>query len=200
MDQGEEIIIGNRRLRKIKRPRQYTGPIESSTSGSAPVVTGFPQLQTSQQQSEVDFTPSYVQNDPNSFENEQFQSQMIPALDSIEKKKVLLIALGCVFFGLLIGKFLFGSPQVVQHGLPGVVVNPEVPKGRSRCGMVEKTQGCVLYVMNPQRQDLNGRDFYDWAAQQTGRQRFVIETGNMRYSNVRIRPGGIAQINIPPLQ
>ena len=54
--------------------------------------------------------------------------------------------------------------------------------------------------MNPQRRDLQGRDFYDLASQLTGRQRFVVETGNMRYSSVKIRPGDIAQINIPPLQ
>ena len=75
-----------------------------------------------------------------------------------------------------------------------------MPKGRARCGVAEKTQGCVLYLMNPQRQDLNARDFYDLASQLTGRQRFVIETGNMRYSNVKIAPGEIAQFNIPPLQ
>ncbi|MBR2034127.1 MAG: hypothetical protein IKA03_05620 [Alphaproteobacteria bacterium] len=53
--------------------------------------------------------------------------------------------------------------------------------------------------MNPQRQDMNARDFYDLASQLTGRQRFVIETGNMRYANQKIRPGEIAQLNIPPL-
>ena len=85
-------------------------------------------------------------------------------------------------------------------GLQGVVINSEVPRGRARCGVAEKTQGCVLYIMNPQRQDLNGRDFYDLAAQLTGRQRFMIETGNMRYSSIKIKPGEIAQLNIPPLQ
>ena len=54
--------------------------------------------------------------------------------------------------------------------------------------------------MNPQRQDLSGRDFDDLAAQLTGRQRFMIETGNMRYASTKIRPGEIAQLNIPPLQ
>ena len=54
--------------------------------------------------------------------------------------------------------------------------------------------------MNPQRQELNASDFYDLAAQLTGRQRFVIETGNMRYSSTKIKPGEIAQFNIPPLQ
>ena len=57
-----------------------------------------------------------------------------------------------------------------------------------------------MYVMNPQRRELDGRDFYDLAAQLTERQRFTIETSNMRYAGVKIRPGEIAQINIPPLQ
>lgn len=121
-------------------------------------------------------------------------------LETLDTKKLMWIALGCILFGLLLGKFMFSSEQVVRNGLQGVVVNPEVPKGRTRCGVAEKTQGCVLYVMNPQRQELNGRDFYDLAAQLTGRQRFVIETGNMRYSSVKIKPGNIAQLNIPPLQ
>lgn len=117
-----------------------------------------------------------------------------------DNKKILIVAFVCLIIGMLMGKFFFSSEQVVQNGLQGVVVNPEVPNGRARCGLAERTQGCVLYIMNPQRQDLNGRDFYDWASQLTGRQRFVIETGNMRYSSVKIRPGNIAQLNIPPLQ
>lgn len=113
----------------------------------------------------------------------------------------ILILIGAVlfFFGLVAGKVFLGTEKTVGNGLQGVVVNPEVPRGRARCGQAERTQGCVLYVMNPQRQDLNARDFYDLAAQMTGRQRFVIETGNMRYANTKIRPGEIAQLNIPPL-
>lgn len=121
-------------------------------------------------------------------------------LTNIDTKKMIWIAMACLFIGLFLGKMFFSSEQVVRNGLQGVVVNPEVPKGRSRCGVAERTQGCVLYIMNPQRQELNGRDFYDLASQLTGRQRFVIETGNMRYASVKIKPGNIAQLNIPPLQ
>ena len=101
--------------------------------------------------------------------------------------------------GLLIGKFLFAQATVVRNGLQGVVVNSEVPRGRARCGIAERSQGCVLYIMNPQRQEMSAKDFYDLAAQMTGRQRFMIETGNMRYGNSRIKPGDIVQLNIPPL-
>ena len=115
-------------------------------------------------------------------------------------KGAAVIAVIVFVLTLLIGRMIFGGETVVKDGLQGVVVNAEVPRGRARCGVAERTQGCVLYIMNPQRQDLQGRDFYDLASQLTGRQRFVVETGNMRYSNVKIRAGEIAQINIPPLQ
>ncbi len=113
---------------------------------------------------------------------------------------VFVTAAVFLLFGILFAKIFLSGPTTVQNGLQGVVINSEVPRGRARCGVAEKTQGCVLYIMNPQRQDLNGRDFYDLAAQLTGRQRFMIETGNMRYSSIKIRPGEIAQLNIPPLQ
>lgn len=121
--------------------------------------------------------------------------------DGMFSKKILQIAVAAAFVvGFTLAKLFFSTQEIVNNGLQGVVANPEVPRGRARCGIAEKTQGCVLYIMNPQRQDLNARDFYDLASQLTGRQRFVIETGNMRYSNVKISPGEIAQLNIPPLQ
>ena len=113
---------------------------------------------------------------------------------------IIATAVACLLFGIFFAKVFMAPPAIEQNGLQGVVVNTEVPRGRARCGRAEKTQGCVLYIMNPQRQDLSGRDFYDLAAQLTGRQRFMIETGNMRYASTKIQPGGIAQINIPPLQ
>lgn len=117
----------------------------------------------------------------------------------INKSILLMVGLSMLFLGIIAGKFLFNSAKVVRNGLQGVVVNKEIPKGRARCGVAERNQGCVLYIMNPQRQDMVARDFYDLASQVTGRQRFVIETGNMRYSNTKIRPGDIVQLNIPPL-
>ena len=212
-DPENEIMVGNKRLRKIKRPKQHTGPytapetqnnftqpqqvVQSNIPQTAPQPSNLPYVQDEPSYQE---TPQYVEDEPYTYEEPVYQGNADYAYNSIEKKKVLWIALACLFFGVLVGKFFLGSSQVVQNGLQGVVINPEVPKGRSRCGVAEKTQGCVLYVMNPQRQELNGRDFYDLASQLTGRQRFVVETGNMRYSSIKIRPGDIAQINIPPLQ
>lgn len=114
-------------------------------------------------------------------------------------KGIVLASVLAFVVGIMVTKLFSGGKTVVKDGLQGVVVNAEVPRGRARCGVADRTQGCVLYIMNPQRQDLQGRDFYDLASQLTGRQRFVVETGNMRYSSVKVRPGDIAQINIPPL-
>ena len=120
--------------------------------------------------------------------------------DLFTKQAVGLVALVMMIVGFVMAKVFFTEETIVRDGLQGVIVNPEVPKGRARCGIAERTQGCVLYIMNPQRQDLRAIDFYDLASQLTGRQRFVIETGNMRYSNTKISPGEIVQLNIPPLQ
>jgi len=113
---------------------------------------------------------------------------------------VIAVSVASLILGIFIAKTFLATPTTIMNGLQGVVSNHEVPKGRARCGKAERAQGCVLYVMNPQRNDMNGRDFYDWAAQLTGRQRFAIETANMRYASVKVRPGEIAQIDIPPLQ
>ena len=141
--------------------------------------------------------PAFIEEEDLRNEEGLYEGSELPPY--LTKKVLILLAAVIFFVGFLSSRFLFAAPQVVRNGLQGVVVNPEVPRGRARCGVAEKTQGCVLYIMNPQRQELNARDFYDLASQLTGRQRFVIETGNMRYSNTKIRPGDIAQLNIPPL-
>lgn len=220
------------RLRKIKRPKFHTGPINTPSSAGAdndmvinkpsptesypehraPMpATGGGLIRASdrvaQPQTMNQFAPinaDIQQNPYNNYVTDEdefvYQGNDNVIMGKTDNKKVLIVAFICLIIGMFMGKLFFSSEQVVHNGLQGVVVNPEVPNGRARCGLAERTQGCVLYIMNPQRQDLNGRDFYDWAAQLTGRQRFVIETGNMRYSSVKIRPGSIAQLNIPPLQ
>lgn len=146
-----------------------------------------------------DFQPQFIEEKditpPKVPLTEQFMTD-----NMFTKKAMIFGALFAFVIGFFFAKLFFAEETVIRDGLQGVVINAEVPRGRARCGVAERTQGCVLYIMNPQRQELTARDFYDLASQLTGRQRFVIETGNMRYSNVKIRPGGIAQLNIPPLQ
>ncbi len=117
------------------------------------------------------------------------------------KKNIAYIVAGiCLFVGLFIGKTLFSSQTIENHGLEGVVVNSDVPAGRPRCGLTDKSQACVFYLMNWERQELNGRDFYKLAAYFTGREEYMIETENLRYATVKIKPGAFAQLNIPALK
>ena len=120
---------------------------------------------------------------------------------SYVKKKLLFIASGlCFIIGLFAGKAMFSSQKVENYGLEGVVTNPDVPSGRPRCGLTDKSQACVFYLMNWYKQELNGRDFYKLAAQLTGREEYMIETDNLRYATVKIKPGHFAQLNIPALK
>ena len=120
---------------------------------------------------------------------------------SYVKKKLLFIASGlCLIIGLFTGKAMFSSQKVENYGLEGVVTNPDVPSGRPRCGLTDKSQACVFYLMNWYKQELNGRDFYKLAAQLTGREEYMIETDNLHYATVKIKPGHFAQLNIPALK
>lgn len=215
-----------RRLKKVKRPIKRIPP----QGGNMPASPRPQQMHPSNQpQENVDAfnLDSYLDDtnlptiaDASSVENQQnYSSGGVPHFINEEemmyeqnpngfslngafvaKKIAIAIGVGAFIIGALFTKIFFGEQKVVRDGLQGVVVNSEVPRGRARCGVAEKTQGCVLYIMNPQRQELSASDFYDLASQLTGRQRFIIETGNMRYSNKKIKPGEIAQFNIPPLQ
>lgn len=138
----------------------------------------------------------------NDFEYDEDGDEEILQEDaSYIKKNVLYIAAGvCLFVGLFIGKVFFSSQTIENHGLEGIVANPDVPAGRPRCGLTDKSQACVFYLMNWERQELNGRDFYKLAAYFTGREEYMIETENLRYATVKIKPGDFAQLNIPALK
>lgn len=214
-------------LKKIKRPLNRIAPQTSARSEDSAnpfreKSPSEPQVDQSSPQSEIDkyldeeklpskesnnqsfvsaatSSPQYI--DEATYDEEVYGRGNTPyeLPEWLTMKVFFLIVSVCMFVGVVIGKFIFAESKIVRNGLQGVVVNSEVPRGRARCGVAERTQGCVLYIMNPQRQDMRAKDFYDLAAQMTGRQRFMIETGNMRYANSKISPGDIVQLNIPPL-
>ncbi len=198
------------RLKKVKKPVKR--PFGQSGGNMTPVKSVVPGSLDEEKNTYVPVSHDAFSLDEYLDEGNKPQNKFVQDEDLYAEKTnkfrvgnnftinfVILIGVCALFFGLITAKLLFSGETVVQGGLQGVINNPEVPRGRARCGVAERTQGCVLYIMNPQRQELNARDFYDLASQLTGRQRFVIETGNMRYSNVKIQPGAIAQFNIPPL-
>lgn len=185
--------------------RQTSGTTSDRTPAFSDETFNLDDYLDNQNLPAVNNTPTNYQEQPQFITDEDLAEEaqadeVSGVLPSFLNTKILA-AVGVAIFlvGLIAGRLFFAEQKVVRNGLQGVVINPEVPRGRARCGIAEKTQGCVLYIMNPQRQELNARDFYDLASQLTGRQRFVIETGNMRYSGTKIRPGDIVQLNIPPL-
>lgn len=206
------------RFKKVKRPiKRATQAAENNIAVPAKATMDSPFNNKNNNSSKFDFNDylsqdnlPQIQQDNRlnpSFLSDEDVDYQAPALkerfvvgNSYTGTALIAAILVSFILGIFVAKMFFTAPATVQNGLQGVVINAEVPRGRARCGTAEKTQGCVLYIMNPQRQELNGRDFYEWAAQLTDRQRFIIETANMRYANVKIRPGEIAQINIPPLQ
>ncbi len=205
----EENQIPNapRKLRKIKRPR----PLDNQpVSFGTPSKVNFNETSPNQEQhSDEILDENYFANNGDAEnirfiteeeEQVQYYNNSESIADLLKNKTIILMLVLASLFGLVIGTTFFSGEQTTsKKGLDGVVFNSDVPAGRSRCGLVEPHQGCVLYIMNPKNQEVMGRDFYTTAAQWTQRERYLIETGNMHYSSTRIKPGFIAQINIPPL-
>jgi hypothetical protein len=187
-----------RKLRKIKRARPAGMPTGGAYGMPTKVNYSTPNVEDN---AEVSFIGSNgdIEN-IRLVTEEDLQYVHGTIADYLRNKTVLLLVGIAMLFGMILGyMFMPKGSSTVSRGLDGVVLNEDVPAGRSRCGLTEPHQACVLYIMNPKNQEVTGRDFYTTAAKWTGRERYIIETGNMKYGNVRIKPGYIAQINIPSL-
>lgn len=188
------------RLRKVKKPKNRPAPETQMPSKSVARVNDVRERQ--EVVDSFDINNALDSNNPRYVSDADIvmkQENKFKIGDLYTINLVVLVSFITFFVGFGIAKFFFVSSEVVSDGLQGVVMNPEVPRGRARCGLAERTQGCVMYIVNPQREELSARDFYDLAAQLTGRQRYMIETNNLRYSTFKIKPGAIVQLNIPPI-
>ena len=119
-------------------------------------------------------------------------------------KRNIIVAAGIFVVGLLMGAILFGGSSdepVVQapRGLQGVVLNPDIKENEQlkRCGQVDPSSPCVLYIMNSYTYDKMAKDFFETAVAVTRRKDLVIQMDNVRYAQMRIPPGYFAQIKIP---
>ena len=200
--EDNQMNNGPRKLRKIKRPRMPEG---QPGAFNIPNKVSLPQVSNPNDYQATSFEQEQYFDNNGGAENIQFvtdemyetQPESITAY--LQNKTVLLMLVLSLLVGVFVGSTMFSTKQTTKQGLEGVVINPDVPAGKSRCGLVEPHQGCVLYVMNPNNREVPAKEFYDIAAKWTRRERYLIETGNMHYSSKKIRPGYIAQINIPPL-
>ncbi len=120
---------------------------------------------------------------------------------SILKTKPFLVMLGVILvFGMVLGAGLFGSsgtPKQQNTGLQGVVVNQDITRKLPRCGLIDRGQACVLYIVNHTRYDKKAREFFDEAVRLTEVQKYSISIANPKYAETRIPPGHFAQIQIP---
>ena len=116
-------------------------------------------------------------------------------------KRQVIIAAGIFVIGLLMGAIMFGgsdeAPAQAPKGLQGIVSNPDIKEPLKRCGQVEASAPCVLYVMNNYTYEKLAQDFFELAVSVTGRKDRVIRMDNVRYGTIRIPPGYFAQIKIP---
>lgn len=208
MENKQNINNKIRKIHKIKRPKtQETCPvtIDVPSKINDNELEKFLQSNiTENQTKEKYFSRNGDVENLHFITDEELQKQQYRNITTsvlLRNKSVLALMVGAAVFGFIISSILFSSSGTtnIARGLDGIVVNPDVPAGRNRCGLVEPHQGCVLYIMNPRNQEVIGRDFFSTAAKWTNRERYIIEVGNMKYNNVRIKPGYIAQINIPPL-
>lgn len=192
-----------RKLRKIKRVKALSG--QPASFGTPAKVNYAP----AEEYKEDHLSDSYFDNN-GSAESIRFvtEEELLPQQhrdtipELLKNQTVIMLLITAALIGAIMMYAVKPTPHTTApagQGLEGVVLNKDVPSGRNRCGLVEPHQGCVLYIMNPKNQEVRGKDFYATAAKFTGRERFLIETGNMHYSTVRIKPGHFAQINIPPL-
>lgn len=201
--ENENFIKRPRKLLKIKRPRPVENP---------PASFGMPTkvntiLNEDSGYKELSNNENYFA-DNGEAENIHFvtEEELNPITsDSIkvylQNKTVLMMLVIAAMIGAIFSYMMAPAPQTqASRGLDGIVFNPDVPAGKSRCGLVEPHQGCVLYIMNPKNQEVTGKDFYTTAAKWTGRERYLIDTSNMHYASTRIKPGYIAQIYVPSLQ
>ena len=127
-DSQNEIIVGNRRLRKIKRPKQYVAPlgevpVQEDYMGYTDPINNLPSLQ--QEQAYNSNQQGYAEDDPYAYNNLPPEGGVPYAYDAVDKNKVFIIALACLLVGLVVGKLFFGSSssKVVQNGLQGVIMN-----------------------------------------------------------------------------
>ena len=200
-----------RKLRKIKKVKAQ--PINQPASFGTPAKVNFTPAETQQiagnsPESFFDDNGDNIIYDNNGeaesihfiTDAELYNEHTESVKDIIQSRNVQMLMFIACIVGILLG-YMFAprSRRVTGQGLEGVVFNQDVPRGRSRCGLVEYQQPCVLYIVNPKTQDVTGKDFYATAAKWTGREAYMIEINNMHYGQQRIKPGQIAAINIPAL-
>lgn len=202
-DFDEEEFDEEEDVEVVAPPSPINPPQEEATgevSMPAPQQAGVPfETEESNVQEELEPSeqPSMVNESSGLYDNNFASNLNLPPFFISTKFLlfffVLLLSIG-FFAGMSLG---VGKPK--STGLKGVVYNPEVPKGRRRCGLPNTGGGCVIYVMNTRPKEIEARELYDLVVYMAGlseNERYLIETANMRYESKIIKPGYIGMFNV----
>ncbi len=160
---------------------------------------GMPPQNTQQsQQNSAAQSNQNVKNQP----AQNFASEFNLPPSVVSTKGFLLITVIALLVGFFFGNMMGGNnapaPQQTV-GLRGVVSNKDITSKMPRCGLVEKGQACLLYIMNSTRYDKIAEKFFEEAAKLMGVQVYSIGLVNPKYAKELIKPGYIAEIKIPKL-
>lgn len=168
----------------------YTNPTPQPQQGQATVQEAPQSAQTAQKQERSRYEPNFASD-----------FNLSPSV--IKTKGYMLVMLCALIIGILFGTMMGGgSSQPVQQtgGLKGVVRNKDITSKMPRCGLTEKGQACLLYIMNSTRYDKVAEDFFDEAVKLMGMQKYSISMVNPTYAKDRIPPGYFAEIKIPMMR
>lgn len=190
----------------VPAPTPPAAPTPQPKPAVNPVPTGMPEAPVESPASAPNTTSEQTQTAEKmnaTFDKLQEQKEKVVnkfnALPT--NKRQVIIAAGIFVIGLLMGAIMFGgsdeAPAQVPKGLQGIVSNPDIKEPLKRCGQVEASAPCVLYVMNNYTYEKLAQDFFELAVSVTGRKDRVIRMDNVRYGTIRIPPGYFAQIKIP---
>lgn len=181
-------------------PGNFAAPEQNVPPAEAPVEEVQPTAPASSQEA-----PENVGDNQTTDFKGRLQSQKEMLMGKFNQlpsnKKQVLLAAGIFVIGLLLGAIMFGGScdpvAPAPKGLQGVVSNPDIKTDLKRCGLVEASSPCVLYVMNSYTYEKLAEDFFETAVSVTRRKDLVIRMDNVRYATMRIPPGYFAQIKIP---
>jgi len=121
----------------------------------------------------------------------------------LKTKSMTVILIATCLIGVILGSMLFGSssaPKQQNTGLQGVVRNQDITTATPRCGLTDRGEACILYIVNHTRYDKIAEEFFDEAVKLTEVQKYSIAIANPKYAKTRIPPGYFAQIKIPKVR
>lgn len=183
--------------------RPVTRPVQSTPMNRQPQqpqqmrpVNRVPQRTPQQTQQTYTYQQSAVQQ--RTVPTQQPQN-MQPQLAN--PKLLAIVAVCTLMAGILLGAMLFsGSSSPAPQGLLGVVRNDDIRTRLPRCGLIDRGQACILYIMNSTRYDKIAESFFEEALRLTEVPIYSISLANPKYAKRRIPPGQFAEIHIPKVR